>query len=172
MPASLTYADFSIKARCASPQIIEQKLQDLNAHFTGEDLQTDTYFQVPVGKLKLREGNIENLLTHYLREEHDGKMKTTVFLYERDPGESLKRQYTGSLPVVGRVTKTRRIYWIENVKFHIDRFPDHQTFIEIEAIDREGNLGIELISRQAEKYKELLSISEEDILKESYIDMR
>jgi adenylate cyclase class 2 len=70
------------------------------------------------------------------------------------------------------VIKSRKIYWIDNVKFHIDRFPDHQTFVEIEAIDLEGNLGIELISRQAEKYKELFSIREYDILKESYIDMR
>lgn len=171
MPTSPTYADFSIKARCVSPQLIERKLKELSAYFAGEDLQTDTYFKVPVGKLKLREGNIENLLTHYLREEREGMMKTTVFLYERDPSDAQKQQYTGSLPVVGKVIKSRKIYWIDNVKFHVDRFPDTRTFVEIEAIDREGSLGIELISQQAAKYKQLLLIREEDILKGSYIDM-
>jgi adenylate cyclase class 2 len=95
MPANTAYADFSIKARCSTPEFVEQKLKELNANFVGEDLQTDTYFKVAIGKLKLREGNIEKLLTHYLREEQDGRMRTTVFLYERDPSESLKREHTG-----------------------------------------------------------------------------
>jgi adenylate cyclase class 2 len=169
--APLPYSDFSIKARCATPEEIEQRLKDLDALFVGEDFQTDTYFETGVGKLKLREGNIENLLTHYVREEHDGKMRTTVFLYEWNPSEEIKNQYTHSSLVIGKIVKRRKIYWIGNVKFHIDRFDNGEFFVEIEAIDREGTMGSEPIRQQAENFCQLLQIRKEDILKESYIDM-
>lgn len=172
MPDVAAYADFSIKARCANLEEIEKRLNELGARFAGEDNQTDTYFRVPTGKMKLRDGNIENLLTHYLREEQAGKMKTTVFLYERNPTDDVKRKYTGSLEVIGKVVKRRKIFFIDNVKFHVDRFEDGGKFIEIEAIDRDGTLGIDTISTQAGYYKKLFSIADSDILKDSYIDMK
>lgn len=165
------YADVSIKASCRAPDKIEIKLQELKADFLGEDIQTDTYYRVPVGKLKLREGNIENLLTHYLREDHSGKMKTTVYLYERNPSHQVKQEHTASRTIIGKVVKRRKIYWIDNVKFHIDRFDDGRAFVEIEAMDRNGKLGIDTISLQAENYKLILSINDNDIRKQSYIDM-
>ena len=48
---------------------------------------------------------------------------------------------------------------------------DRGAFVEIEAIDRDGDIGLDAIQGQLEKFKELLSIKDEDILKESYIDM-
>ena len=40
----------------------EHQLLLLNPKFIGEDNQEDTYFNVAKGRLKLREGNIENSL--------------------------------------------------------------------------------------------------------------
>lgn len=166
------YSDFSIKARCKSIEQIEEKLRSLNAVFEGEDLQTDTYYQASVGRLKVRKGTIENLVTHYVREADGDKMKTTVFVYERDPKKSIIRKYTQSRKVIGKVIKHRRIYWIDNVKFHLDKFDDGSTFVEIEAMDRDGSRGHEAIKRQAEEYKMLLSIRDEDIITGSYLDMQ
>jgi predicted adenylyl cyclase CyaB len=165
------YADFSIKARCNDLADAEKRLMKLRAEFIGEDLQTDTYFSAPLGKMKLREGNIENLLTHYHREESEGKMRTTVFLYERNPAEELIRNHTAGLRTLGKVIKRRRIYFVKNVKFHLDQFDDGRMFIEIEAIDRDGSLGIDFIREQAEKYKQLMDIRDEDVLIDSYIDL-
>jgi adenylate cyclase, class 2 len=164
------YADFSIKARCSVPEKIESKLDELNARFVGEDHQTDTYYHVPIGKLKMRRGNIENFLTHYLREPDGEKLKTRVFLYEQNPPESLLNQYIRSREI-GKVVKRRKIYWIGNVKFHVDRFDHDRSFVEIEAIDVDGSLGDDTIRQQAENYIALLSIRDEDIIRESYIDM-
>jgi adenylate cyclase class IV len=169
---ALEYADFSVKARCTAADQVERTLMEIGAVYCGEDFQTDTYFEVPIGKLKLREGNIENLLTHYLREDDGSKMKTTVFVYEKDPDETLTKRYTESRPIIGRVVKRRKIFWIGNVKFHVDRFEGGKSFVEIEAIDRHGLLGLETIRSQAEKYQQLLFIRPEDVVKESYIDMR
>ena len=54
-----------IKARCAQPDQIHQILKAQNARFVGIDHQIDTYFNVAEGRLKLREGNIENQLIFY-----------------------------------------------------------------------------------------------------------
>ena len=53
-----------IKARCNSPEKIHQILKAQNAEFKGIDHQIDTYFDVPNGRLKLREGNIEEAYKH------------------------------------------------------------------------------------------------------------
>ena len=50
---------FEFKARSNCVEGLEKKLLPLKANFAGEDHQTDTYFNVPYGRLKLREGNIE-----------------------------------------------------------------------------------------------------------------
>jgi len=171
MNTTAAYADFSIKARCSNLVLVEQILRSMSPVYLGEDLQTDTYFSVPIGKMKLRTGNIERLLTHYLREEDQGgKMKTTVFLYERNPSANFIREHTGKLRQIGQVIKSRRIFFIGNVKFHLDTLGD-QRFVEIEAIDRDGTLGIEVIREQADKYRQLLGVTERDIVNGSYIDM-
>jgi adenylate cyclase, class 2 len=165
------YADFSIKARCDNLAEAENRLMKLRPEFIGEDLQTDTYFQVPIGRMKLRQGNIENLLTHYYREESGGKMRTTVFLYERNPTDQSVKNHTAGLSSLGQVIKRRRIFFVDNVKFHFDRFDDGLMFIEIEAIDSDGSLGVDFICKQAEEYKQLMGIRDEDVLTGSYIDL-
>ncbi|MFO0468690.1 MAG: adenylate cyclase, partial [Bacteroidota bacterium] len=55
-----------IKARCSNPSKVRQLLlQQPNIQFIGVDEQVDTYFKIPSGRLKLREGNIENSLIYY-----------------------------------------------------------------------------------------------------------
>ena len=63
----MPYLNVEIKARCTNPEFIRQYLKNYPASFKGIDEQTDTYFQSPEGRLKLREGNIENNLIYYKR---------------------------------------------------------------------------------------------------------
>jgi adenylate cyclase class IV len=56
-----------IKAICHNLETVRMILQNLRARFVGQDQQTDTYFNVPDGRLKLREGRIENALIYYRR---------------------------------------------------------------------------------------------------------
>ena len=59
--------NIEIKANCSKPELLHEKLFELGADFIGTDHQIDTYFNVPDGRLKLREGNIENALIGYSR---------------------------------------------------------------------------------------------------------
>ena len=56
-----------VKARCEEPERIRNILNSWGADFRGVDRQVDTYFQVPQGRLKMREGNIETALIFYDR---------------------------------------------------------------------------------------------------------
>jgi hypothetical protein len=55
-----------------------------------EDHQKDTYYNVPDGRLKLREGNIENALIWYQRDIARAK-QSDILLYKHAPDDALKK---------------------------------------------------------------------------------
>lgn len=166
-----SYVDINVKARCYDLLDAEEKLMAMGAVFQGEDQQVDTFYCVDYGKLKWRQGSIENLVTHYVREDVNGEWHTRVLIYEQSPDEQRRREILGNRSIIGQVKKTRRIFFIDNVKFHLDRFEDGKSFVEIEAMDKTGDLGREKLRTQANYFKARLSIKDEDLLKISYIDL-
>jgi len=74
----------------------------------------------------------------------------------------------GTLAVVD---KQREIYFIDNVKFHIDNVRNLGSFVEIEAIDRNGTIGIEKLTEQCNYYMNLFKIEKNDLIDISYSDM-
>ncbi len=163
--------NFEFKARCADIAAAEKKLLSLDPVFAGEDNQCDTYFNVPDGRLKLREGNIENALIFYKRENTAAAKLSTVLLYQHQPDQSLKEILTAALGVKVAVQKKRRIYFIENVKFHFDSIEGLGTFTEVEAIDGSGNIGLDKLKAQCGYYADFLGIQPADYIAESYSDM-
>ena len=87
------------------------------------DEQTDTYFNVPNGRLKLREGNIENNLIFYERSNQAGPKNSHFHLVKIEDAKGLKEVLAKSMGVKVVVKKKREIYYINNVKFHIDEVP-------------------------------------------------
>src|SRR5689334_5975370 len=128
------YKDYTIKARISSSDLLGGKLKKLNARFHGTDQQTDTYFETSVGKLKLREGTIENLITHYERTFDDGAEKTQVFRYDVNPSQDEIEKLKSSHRQIGVVKKERKIFFMDHIKVHLDKLPNGDEFIEIEAI--------------------------------------
>ena len=163
--------NIEIKARCDRQDDIREYLRAHNAEFKGTDHQIDTYFKVNNGRLKLREGNIENQLIHYERANQEGPKQSQVTLYAAKPGSSLKEVLTKALGVLTTVDKQREIYFIENVKFHVDTVQGLGTFMEIEAIDEDGSIGKEKLQEQCQRYMHELGIREEDLMSNSYSDM-
>lgn len=159
-----------IKARCAHQDKVRSLLQEQRARFLGEDHQIDTYFRVTKGRLKLREGTIERALIYYERPNQRGAKASQVVLYKQ-PGAELKAVLTQALGVLAVVDKFREIYFIDNVKVHLDRVEGLGTFVEIEAIDEDGNLGEARLRDQCEHYMALFEIAEGDLVDVSYSDM-
>src|SRR3989344_1781403 len=120
----MAHLNVEIKARCNDHAKIREILISKGADFKGTDHQIDTYFKTGNGRLKLREGNIENHLIFYEREDKEGPKESNVILFDNKPGSSLKEILSKSLGILAVVDKLREIYFIENVKFHIDTVKD------------------------------------------------
>lgn len=162
--------NIEIKARCPNPARIKKILKSKGADFKGTDHQIDIYFKVPKGYLKLRKGEIENALVYYQREKQKGPKKSNVLIfYTKSP--ILKKIVTSALKVLVVVDKKREIYFIKNVKFHIDKVSSLGSFVEIEAIDRNGSLGRKKLMGQCKFYMKELEIKEKDLIANSYSDM-
>lgn len=171
MSRDISYINIEIKAKCSNQDYIRKILKTRKANFKGTDHQIDTYFQVNFGRLKLREGKIENHLIHYQRGDKEGPKQSDVTLFKSDPKSSLKEILTKALGILVVVDKQREIYFIENVKFHIDTVKNLGTFIEIEAIDKEGAIGKQKLLKQCQFFLNLFNISQKDLVSVSYSDL-
>jgi adenylate cyclase class 2 len=167
----MSYNIIEFKAKIADPEKLETILKSLQPLFKGEDHQIDTYFTVKEGRLKLREGNIENALIWYLRPNDASAKLSQVLLYKHEPDLALKEILFKVHEVKVVVDKKRRIYFIDNVKFHFDEVEGLGKFIEVEAIDHNGELGIEKIQAQCDHYASLFQITTEDYVAISYSDL-
>lgn len=163
--------NFEFKARASDIDALEQKLQAFDPAFIGEDTQVDTYFNVANGRLKLREGNIENALIWYERKNEAEAKLSKVLLYQHAPDPMLKAILIKTLGIKVVVEKKRKIYFIGHVKFHFDTLAGLGTFVEVEAIDRNGEIGIQQLQQDCEKYASLFDIKAEDYVPHSYSDM-
>jgi predicted adenylyl cyclase CyaB len=160
-----------IKAKCENFALIKNILKSKNARYIGQDHQIDTYFDVKKGRLKLREGNIENQLIFYDRVNQKGPKQSSVLLFKTEPNNSLKALLKEALGVLTVVEKKRDIYFINNTKFHLDEVKNLGSFIEIEAIGLSDDCGKHQLYEECRYYLELFKIPGKDLIKESYSDM-
>lgn len=177
----MSILNIEFKARTNNLADLESILKKHDPLFIGDDHQVDTYFNVAAlpaqssggqaGRLKLREGNIENALIHYERDDFAGAKSSYVLLYQHQPDKTLKEILIKTLGVKAVVDKRRKIYFIKNVKFHFDRVEGLGTFIEVEAIDKDGSIGKEKLQEQCDEYAALFNINAADFCSVSYSDM-
>ncbi len=167
----MEHLNIEIKARCQDQNKIRDILMSKNADFKGIDHQIDTYFKVNFGRLKLREGNIENHLIFYDRENIANPKGSSVTLFDYDQGSSLKEILLKSLGQLVVVEKKREIFYIHNVKFHLDRVANLGTFVEIEATDKDRDIGKEKLLEQCNYFLKLFDIKEKDLIADSYSDL-
>jgi adenylate cyclase, class 2 len=185
------HVNVEIKARCRDLGAARTTLLRLGARLVGPDLQRDTYFRVPNGRLKLREGQIENNLIFYARPDREGPKRSHVILVATRPGSDLEALLTAALGQIVVVEKRREIYFVEvsdialpddstaserahtreNVKVHLDTVTDLGDFVEIEAIDLDGTLGTALLDAQCRRLMDRLSIAAGDLEAASYSDL-
>ncbi len=158
-----------IKARCAAPARVRSILKVHKARFRGLDHQIDTYFRVPSGRLKLREGNIENALIYYRRSDQKNSKRCDATLFPCEKKTPLKKVLAQALGVLAVVDKKREIYFIRNAKFHIDRVKKLGSFVEIEVFGSER--AASGLKKQCEFFQKLLGIRAKDLVADSYSDL-
>lgn len=166
------WKNVEIKAHCGALEPLKQLLLSEGANYKGLDHQIDTYFEVPNGRLKLREGNIECALIHYNRANQTTAKRSEIHYYQpTNNATDLKLALKAALGIKVIVDKKRHIFFINNVKFHLDRVEGLGTFVEIEAIDQDGSHTEAALQEQCLYYQQLLAIRGEDLIAYSYSDL-
>ena len=159
-----------VKARVPDLEAVRRKLLDLGAKEICTLHQMDHYFEVPRGRLKLREieGRGKAELIYYERadEREPRPCRSLIVLLGREEAEPLKRV----LPVKAVVRKKRSIYHYGPIEIHLDEVEGLGSFLEFEVKLEEG-LSEEEGRRLAEELLAKLGISPSDLLPYSYGDM-
>ncbi len=163
--------NIEIKARYADHTLAREKLQELNADFIAREEQTDTFYHVTKGRLKLREINRENaFLIPYLRDDHSGPRSSEYTLLPVPEPAKTKELLALILGVTAIVHKKREIYRYQNVRIHLDEVKHLGAFIEFEAVQNENTL------KQKEQDKlsfltNYFGIQRADIVPVAYVDL-
>jgi len=128
-------ANLEIKAPVSDPEAFRARARALATETVGVDEQLDTYFRVPVGRLKLRESSLSGgQLVPYLRPDDDGPRRADYQVIPvADPG-GLKALLAEMLGVHRIVRKRREIWLHQNVRIHLDAVEGLGDFVELEAV--------------------------------------
>src|SRR5271157_1590136 len=161
--------NYEFKARIKDEQRVRDALKTLNVRSIGTDHQVDTYFRVPAGRLKVREGRIENALIFYRRSNARRARQSAVEMMLLPRRNSLRAILARALATLAVVDKRREIYFVRNWKIHLDRVRQLGKFLEVEAISRTGD--VKKIRSQARHFQQLFGITAKDIVAESYSDL-
>jgi predicted adenylyl cyclase CyaB len=161
-----------LKARDRDPGRTLQRALDAGAIEVGVLEQRDTYFAVPHGRLKLRQGSgCPAVLIPY--ERADAPAPTTSeyeLVHVPDPG-ALLAALERTIGIRTVVEKTRRLLlWEETVRIHPDDVRGLGAFVEIEAI---ANAGSDLAREQdqVERLCSALGVEKPDRVAAGYADL-
>lgn len=133
--------------------------------------QTDTFFRVGRGRLKLRElTGAHAELIYYRRPDMPGPAQSC---YEKvavpDPG-ALRDLLASALGVCGKVSKRRLVYRVGRTRVHLDEVAGLGDFLELEVeleADEPAGAGVE----EARRLMSRFGIREDALVPEAYVDL-
>ncbi|MGE3985388.1 MAG: class IV adenylate cyclase [Dehalococcoidia bacterium] len=111
--------NLEFKARIDDPKALQAKARALGFDLWGDLRQTDTYFSVSGGRLKLREtAGFPAELVFYQRDE-DGDFRPSDYKTTPIPdGEALRSMLTAALGVRSVVRKRRTLLLLDTTRMH------------------------------------------------------
>jgi adenylate cyclase class IV len=163
--------NIEIKARITS---IEALLPRACAVAGGEPVlieQDDSFFQVPHGRLKLRQfadGSAE--LIHYYRPD-TGEAKTSDYVRVPAPDPvALREALARGCGLLGRVKKRRWLLLAGATRIHIDRVEGLGDYMELEVVMREDQTDAEGVA-VAEHLMQALGLAAAPRIAGAYLDL-
>jgi predicted adenylyl cyclase CyaB len=161
--------NIEFKAHDPDPERTLQTALAAGAQDAGWLAQTDTYFNVPHGRLKLREESDCAHLIAYERPDDPTARESRYRLVPTDDPAGLRDALTVALGVLVVVKKERRLLLWQNVRIHLDTVDSLGQFIELEAVaDPTSDLTSE--RELAADLQAKLGITPEQIVAFSYSD--
>ncbi|HDQ05407.1 MAG TPA: CYTH domain-containing protein [Candidatus Bathyarchaeota archaeon] len=162
-----------LKARVDDHDFLRNELSALGAERVGAFRQTDSYFVVPEGRLKLREveddGTAE--LIYYDREDVAGPKSDDAFILRVKEPEELKEILKKILAPLVVVEKVREIYMYKGTQIHLDTVKKLGKFIEFERPTSDDPKRIQKDRLNLEKLMKKLKINPTNLEPLSYSDL-
>jgi adenylate cyclase class IV len=159
------------KFRCAEHAQIVARAMEAGASDQGILNQRDVFFEVPVGRLKLRHMDGRAELISYERDDAPVARPSEYDLFSTTMPGQLEAVLARSLPVGRTVEKKRRLFLHGHTRIHLDDVRGLGQFVELETVvgaidDRDAEsehselirlLGLEGFERISVAYVDLLS---------------
>jgi adenylate cyclase class IV len=168
---SETRRNLELKTRHADLAAARQAVLHLGARAVTIEEQTDTYFRVPHGRLKLREvADRPAVLIWYERPDSSLARLSAYYLVPVSEPSLLKQALTAALGARGKVCKRREILLWHNVRIHLDQVDGLGTFVEFEAVLGGGD-DEPTATAQLEELSKALAIQQANLVATSYADL-
>lgn len=130
--------NIELKARCVDLDAARAAAEAAGATFVATLAQTDTYFVVARGRLKLREMPDRAELIAYDRSDTAEVRGCDYHVVPVADGPGLLAALASTAGIRGQVFKRRDLWMWQNVRIHLDRVEGLGTFVEFEAVLGEG----------------------------------
>lgn len=145
--------------------------EGLGAEDRGTLIQRDSYFEVPRGRLKLREEpDVGAYLIAYERPDLLDHKESRYRLIEVPEPVELREALAEVLGITVVVSKARRLFIFEGVRIHLDRVDGLGDFIEFEGVAADGG-DQGCFADLLDDLRRSFGLRDEDLLRESYSDM-
>lgn len=123
--------NLEIKVPIKSLSSIKKSLDEIDAEFAGVLHQTDIYYKIKKGLLKLRIENGKNQLIQYFRDEKSKDRWSDYRILEISSDDA--RKFLTELFITEvTVKKERKLYWYKNTRIHLDKVKGLGLFLELE----------------------------------------
>jgi len=163
--------NIEIKARAPEFEALRARAEQLSDDPVQTITQTDTFFFVSKGRLKLREfGSGFAQLIYYERDDQEGPKRSEYYVSETHDSENLKSVLALALGVRGTVRKVRYLYMIGQTRVHLDDVQDLGHFVELEVVLQPGQ-GEDQGQAIAQDLIAALGVDRRDLLENAYIDL-
>jgi len=160
-----------IKARLRDPDGIRKHLDALRASGPQHLSQTDTFFNVPSGRLKLRDfGDGTGELIAYERTDTAGPKLSSYHRAPTATPSELLDVLARALGTRGIVRKQRAVYLVGQTRVHLDEVDGLGTFVELEVVLRDDQTVADG-DAVANDLLQQLRIDAQDLVTHAYIDL-
>lgn len=166
-------SNIEIKARARDLKAAAATARSLGATLAGEDLQVDTYFTVPAGRLKLRRSSMQgDQLILYRRPDGPGPRRSEYEILPVPNAPRTRDLLAAILGVDVEVRKARTLYLLGDTRIHLDRVQDLGEFIEFEAVHPAGDPDAEAAARaEVDRLIDAFGLQEDDRVPVSYREL-
>ena len=163
--------NIEIKAHCNDFDFFSKKLSELPYRYEGLDVQMDTFYYTPSGRLKLRESSLYGtFLIPYVRSDQEGPKESDYALIELKDPDKVKELLALILGKRIVVKKKRQIYIYQNIRIHFDEVENLGSFIELEAVIKNED-ELDANQTKVEQLTAFFGVKQEDLIAEAYADM-